>query len=1151
MRKILLYLLSSFFWIAASKAQKNPSASEGLSRARTEIASRFEREYEHLFLSKNAVLLKAAAKNIPVRLQLANGESAELLYFDLLDQPVYYQAMNVNAAKTTGTVSLQPGGDLGVNLTGKGMIVGVYDQTRPKIDHQEYKNRLTQVDGSTETISSHATHVTGTILATGVSANAKGMASEATGWAFNWESDLDKMNNNAYDPVTKPGGHLVSNHSYGVVLGWYRNASNVWTWAGNASINPNEDYRFGFYSSKSKGLDDLLFSKPYYTVVWAAGNDRSDSGDGTKNPDGPDDTIGPEGVSKNVITVGAVSNVPNYTQPSDVKMSDFSNWGPTDDGRIKPDLVGMGVGVFSSSVANNGATDAYASLSGTSMAAPNVTGSLLLLQQLFNPRNGNKYMWSSTLKGLAIHTAKEAGPSPGPDYMFGWGLLDAKASAELILNEDGSGRLIRELVLGQGETYEYEIVSDGITPIRATIAWTDPSGTPVGASLDPTNLMLVNDLDLRIFDEDGVAYFPWTLDPSLGAGARAVQTGDNFRDNVEQVLISSPKPKKYILKVSHKRNLAFGMQPFSLLFTAGVLDGADETLYWIGGATGNWSDPSKWSLTANGPAAGKIPTGGTRVVFDGPSGSNKTVTLTDASQAFSVNVFGNQVLAFDLNSQSLLVSGGFRISNQITEVKNGTLVFDSESTNEQLVEFGQALFENSKVRFEGGDWRVMSAVKLDEVEIESAQVKFDMPVLNANQIRIQPNGVLSGNFESLKFSESLSISSTGQPKANLVARFEGASGQFSNFSTVPFAGLEIRSGTLEVQGDGIDNLDIASGKAVLAAAGIDVNVLALGPGSILEFGQTGTLAVLDDILSTATQAAKALITAPAAGSGLSYDVYRKLCFEHINVTNVNKTGQGVVNLGTGAAVQNATGWLTQNCADVLFAKFEASYTCVGAAVAFDNQSEGAVSAYLWDFGQGGTSSLENPVFVYNTPGSYPVKLTISNSQGSSDFEQTVVIGGNSLPKPLIVVNGDQLTSQQPSPVYQWYLNGQLIPGATQRSYVANADGSYQVAIFDAACNSLSDPVVISAIPEPSLGRFGIFVGPVPSHDQVRVQFVNEYRGKITLSLVDMAGRVYLTRIVGKNGDELTEYIALPATSGMYLLRIETDHLALHKKLIKY
>ncbi|WP_139352803.1 S8 family serine peptidase [Algoriphagus sp. A40] len=1082
-------------------------------------------------------------------LRLSDGYFSKIQYLDESGYPVIYAPHNINAAITTGANHLQPGGSLGLNLTGKGLVVGIFDQTRPKRDHPEFGNRLTQVDGSTETLSDHATHVSGTVLAAGVNPGAKGMANEATGWSFNWDADVSKMLTNAYDPDSKPNGMLVSNHSYGVVLGWTQEGAN-WTWAGNASVDPNEDWRFGFYSSKSKAIDELLYARPYYSVVWSAGNDRDDRGNGTRPPDGPDDTIGPEGVAKNNITVGAVSQVLDYTGPNSVAISSFSSWGPTDDGRIKPDLVGMGVNVFSSSISST-EQDSYASLSGTSMAAPNVTGSLFLLQQLYGQRNPEKFMLASTLKALAIHTAKEAGPSPGPDYMYGWGLLDAKASAEMILNEDGTSRLIRELILDQGSTFEYEIVSDGITPIKATIVWTDPAGTPAGTSVNPTNLMLVNDLDLRIFDEDGVEYFPWTLDPALGAGARGLQTGDNFRDNVEQVLITSPQPKKYTVRITHKNGLTFGMQPFSLVFTSGALDGADETLYWIGGATGNWSDGANWSLTANGPSAGKIPAEGTRVVFDGPSGQNKIVNLTGASRAFSVNVFGNHVLTLDLNSQSLLVSNGFRISNQITEVKNGTIVFDSESSNELLVEFGQALFENSRLKFEGGNWRVISGDKLDEIEIESAQVSFDMTVLDANQIRIQPNGVLGGDFETLKFSESLSVSSSGQLKENLTAQFGGANGQFSNASQIPFAGLEILSGTLVLSSDGITNLEISNGKAVLAATPIVVEKLELGPGGTLEFGQTGTFSVLSEILSTATEQLKALITALAVGSTFSYDVYRKLCFSHLNVTNVNKTGQGIINLGIGSTVQNASGWLRQNCEEVLFAKFESAYPCVGAAVTFDNQSEGAVSTYFWEFGQQGTSSLENPIFVFNTPGNYRVKLTISNSQGSTSFEQEIVIGSNELLKPIIVVNGDQLTSQQPGTSYQWYLNGQVIPGAVQRSYVANSDGSYQVAIFDAVCNRLSDPVIISAIPEPDLSRFGIFVGPVPSYDQVSVQFLNEYKGKITLSLVDMAGRVYSTKVAGKNGNELTEAISLPAQAGLYLLKIETNNLILHKKLIKY
>jgi hypothetical protein len=365
-------------------------------------------------------------------------------------------------------------------------------------------------------------------------------------------------------------GLMLSNHSYGISCGWDPYG---FSWYGNASINANEDYKFGYYTEgESKAWDEIAYNAPYYLICKSAGNDRGHIplfGEPPERDGGADgyDCIGPQGVAKNILTIGAVEDIPNgYNTVSDVVMTSFSSWGPTDDGRIKPDIVANGVGVYSCDDDNNAD---YTTMDGTSMATPNTTGSLALLAQQWRNLAGS-YMRAATLKALAIHTADEAGSANGPDYRFGWGLLNTSKAAQLIAAVwvSQNNQTVKDIVLNNSESYSFQITSNGAQPLRVTVCWTDPAGTPhTPLTLDPTDIMLVNDLDLRL-TRSGTTYYPWTFtNPSPNNPSTTATTGDNIRDNVEQVYIASPASGTYTITVNHKGTLQGGSQRFSLIMS--------------------------------------------------------------------------------------------------------------------------------------------------------------------------------------------------------------------------------------------------------------------------------------------------------------------------------------------------------------------------------------------------------------------------------------------------------------------------------------------------------------------------------------------------------------------------------------------------------
>ncbi|MFC4231637.1 S8 family serine peptidase [Parasediminibacterium paludis] len=520
-----------------------------------------------------------------------NGNKAYLVGVTTNGQPKYYAAYNNTiAAATTRASQLWAGGASGLNLSGSSAFLknklAIWDGGQVMPTHKELIGRITQKDSTTPVIA-HATHVTGTLMASGVNPIAKGMAYNLQGIiAYDFYNDLAEI-------TAEAGNIIISNHSYGVIAGWLYNSApsdgSPARWEFWGRPNENEDVNFGYYDDDTKSLDAIAYNAPYYLYVKAAGNNRNQNGPPVGTPyyrwDANDSMVAagnrPAGISsndgydilptnanaKNILTVGAVNGIANgYTKPSDVVMSSFSSWGPTDDGRIKPDLVADGVAV-TSCVNNN--DSAYATYSGTSMASPNAAGSLLLLQEYYAQLKAGTFMRSATLKGLAIHTAEEAGDTTGPDYRFGWGLLNVEKAAgvikEAVTNNNTGKHLLYENVLTNGGTFTKTIVANGNDPLVATICWTDVSAnvTPYANALNDTTSKLVNDLDMRI-TKNGSTYYPWILDPANPA--KAATKGDNRRDNVERINIDSAKAgDTYTITITHKGTLTNGSQAYSLL----------------------------------------------------------------------------------------------------------------------------------------------------------------------------------------------------------------------------------------------------------------------------------------------------------------------------------------------------------------------------------------------------------------------------------------------------------------------------------------------------------------------------------------------------------------------------------------------------------
>ncbi|MCU0793857.1 MAG: S8 family serine peptidase [Opitutaceae bacterium] len=268
-----------------------------------------------------AALATAERLGIPVRIE-GPGNKVSVLYDFRDGRPLYRTTFNTAAAISTGADQLR---DLPApfGLTGAGLRAGVWDEAKVRNTHQEFAGGRVAIRDSASTFSDHATHVAGTIGATGVVANARGMAPQAGIDSYDWNNDYAEMTAAGAASATDTARLPLSNHSYGFD-------------ATTADM--------GRYETEARTLDALAAALPFYSVFWAAGNEQD-----LLTALGGYQSITFTGLAKNIITIGAGADAVSGGQraPSVGTIATFSSLGPSDDGRIKPDLTANGVDLYS------------------------------------------------------------------------------------------------------------------------------------------------------------------------------------------------------------------------------------------------------------------------------------------------------------------------------------------------------------------------------------------------------------------------------------------------------------------------------------------------------------------------------------------------------------------------------------------------------------------------------------------------------------------------------------------------------------------------------------------------------------------------------------------------------------------------------------
>lgn len=619
-------------------------------------------------------------------------------------------------------------------LSGAGVVVGIWDGGWVDAEHPDLAGRVIRGEASVpQPRNRHATHVAGTLAGSGAASESAG------GFPRQWRGVAPAATLVSYDVNTGPliEEHRLARENYGAVISQNSWGVTVSEFFGNCHL-------LGDYAGDAPNYDRLvtgLYGAPYH-VIFAVGNARTR---GVLNdcpaPEGYR-TVGVPATAKNVLSVGAINS-------DDNSMTAFSAWGPTDDGRLKPEVVAPGDEVGGDGGITSSVPDGpYDVLVGTSMAAPAVSGTTALLIEDYRNHFNGQTPRPALVKGLLVHTAEDLNDAtdwyqPGPDYASGYGRVRARAAVDQL--RSGGWLLGR---VGPGENAVYTLnVPPGTALVKLTLVWDD------APALQNAAVTLVNDLDLIVTDPSGRRHYPWTLDPN-NPGAPATRDRPDHVNNLEQVCVDqAPEPGEWTVAVSGTLLPLGAAQTFALVFSPQGLPNAPLLAL----------EPASPDDSAGGNGNGFLDPGEEieeRLLLrhiDGPTATNLTARLTtdspwvqllQAETAYpdlAPGGFGTNLtrLAYRLSKHTpcgevlhfehVTALDGVRYTNRFTrvvgrlEVTNvATAVWTASDTPRPLPDLAASV-STLPVALTGTVLEVKAAVRLDHTWLDDLEVKLRAP----------------------------------------------------------------------------------------------------------------------------------------------------------------------------------------------------------------------------------------------------------------------------------------------------------------------------------------------------------------------------------------------------------------------------------------